>query len=39
MDGIPCSNASELSNKVIQKGLAFSRDWSGTVAHSGAEGA
>ena len=26
----------ELSNNIIQKGLAFDRDWSGTVASSGA---
>ena len=30
---IPCSNAVELSNKIIQKGLAFRRDWSGTVVN------
>ena len=28
---IPCSNALELSNNIIQKRLAFDRDWSGTV--------
>jgi heme-degrading monooxygenase HmoA len=28
---IPCSNAPELSNNIIQKRLAFDRDWSGTV--------
>jgi len=28
-----------LSNNIIQKGLAFARDWSGTVAHSGSEDA
>ena len=27
----PCSNAPELSNNIIQKRLAFDRDWSGTV--------
>src|SRR5262245_51083224 len=26
-------------NNIIQKGLAFARDWSGTVAHSGSEDA
>jgi hypothetical protein len=30
---IPCPNAVELSNNIIQKGLAFGRDWSGTVAN------
>ena len=34
---ISCSNAPELSNNIIQKRLAFDRDWSGTVAHSRAE--
>ena len=29
----------ELSKNIIQKGLAFARDWSGTVAHSGSEDA
>jgi hypothetical protein len=28
------SNTGELSNNIIQKGLAFGRDWSGTVANS-----
>ena len=28
---IPCSDALKLSNNIMQKGLAFSRDWSGTV--------
>ena len=28
---MPCSNAPELSNNIIQKRLAFDRDWSGTV--------
>ena len=32
---IPCPNAIELSNNIIEKGLAFGRDWSGTVANSG----
>ena len=32
---IPCSDAPKLSNNIIQKGLAFGRDWSGTVASSG----
>ena len=27
-------NAVELSNNIIQKGLAFGRDWSGTVVNS-----
>jgi hypothetical protein len=31
---IPCSSAPTLSNNIIQKGLAFGRDWSGTVANS-----
>jgi hypothetical protein len=31
---IPCSSAPTLSNKIIQKGLAFSRDWSGSVVNS-----
>jgi Protein of unknown function (DUF3489) len=31
------SNVPELSKKIIQKGLAFARDWSGTVAHLGNE--
>ena len=30
---IPCPNAGELSNNIIQKGLAFGRDWSGTVVN------
>jgi hypothetical protein len=29
----------ELSKNIIQKGLAFARDWSGTVAHSGSKDA
>jgi hypothetical protein len=32
---IPCSSAPKLSNNIIQKGLAFRGDWSGTVAHPG----
>jgi hypothetical protein len=28
-----CPNAVELSNNIIQKGLAFGRDWSGTVVN------
>jgi hypothetical protein len=32
---IPCSSAPTLSNYIIQKGLAFGRDWSGSVANSG----
>jgi hypothetical protein len=32
---IPCSNAHELSNNIIQKGLAFGLDWSGSVADAG----
>ena len=35
----PNSNAPELSNNIIQKRLAFDRDWSGTVAHLWAESA
>jgi hypothetical protein len=31
---IACSTAHTLSNKIIQKGLAFSRDWSGSVVNS-----
>jgi hypothetical protein len=31
---IPCSDALKLSNNIMQKGLAFSRDWSGTVVIS-----
>ena len=30
---IPCSSADEVSNNIIQKGLAFGRDWSGTVVN------
>jgi hypothetical protein len=30
---IPCPNAVELSNNIIQKGLAFGHDWSGTVVN------
>ena len=30
---IPCSNAVEQSNNIIQKGLAFGRDWSGAVVN------
>src|SRR5262245_9966184 len=33
---IPCSNAVELSNNIIQKGLAFVREESGTVTVPGA---
>ena len=33
------SNVPELSKNIIQKGLAFARDWSGTVAHSGSKDA
>ena len=36
---IPCWNAPELSNNIIQKRLAFDSDWSGTVAHLWAESA
>jgi hypothetical protein len=32
---IPCSGAPTLNNKIIQKGLAFSRDWSRSVVNSG----
>jgi hypothetical protein len=32
---IPCSTAPTLSNNIIQKGLAFGRDWSGGVVNSG----
>jgi hypothetical protein len=32
---IPCSSALTLSNNIIQKGLAFGRDWSGSVVNSG----
>ena len=32
---IPCSNLLQTSNNIIQKGLAFDRDWSGTVVKSG----
>jgi hypothetical protein len=32
---IPCSNAVELSNNIIQKGLALGRDLSGTVVNFG----
>jgi hypothetical protein len=32
---IPCSSAPTLSNKIMQKGLAFGRDWSGSVVNSG----
>jgi hypothetical protein len=32
---IPCSSTPTLSNNIIQKGLAFGRDWSGTVVNSG----
>jgi hypothetical protein len=32
---IPRSSAPELSNNIIQKGLAFIGDWSGTVVKSG----
>jgi hypothetical protein len=31
---IPCSSAPTLSNNIIQKGLAFGRDWSGSVVNS-----
>jgi hypothetical protein len=33
---IPCPNVVELSNNIIQKGLAFGRDWSGTVVNPSA---
>jgi hypothetical protein len=33
------SNAHGLSKKIIQKGLAFARDWSATVARSGGQDA
>jgi hypothetical protein len=41
--GAPCLdyfalNRPELSNNIIQKGLAFGRDWSGTVDNSGRRG-
>jgi len=32
---ILCSTAPTLSNNIIQKGLAFGRDWSGSVVNSG----
>src|SRR5436190_23872750 len=32
---LPCSKTAELSKNVIQTALAFDRDWSATVAHSG----
>ena len=32
---IPCSSAPTLSNNIIQKGLAFGRDWSGSAVNSG----
>jgi hypothetical protein len=32
---IPCSTAPKLSNNITQKGLAFERQQSGTVASSG----
>ncbi len=32
---IPCSSAPPLSNNIMQKGLAFGRDWSGSVVNSG----
>jgi hypothetical protein len=32
---IPCSSAPTQSNNIIQKGLAFSRDRSGSVVYSG----
>src|SRR5436190_5089678 len=35
---ISCSTSRELSNNIIQKGLAFGRDWSGTVTRSGRQG-
>jgi hypothetical protein len=31
-------HATELSNNIMQKGLAFGRDWSGTVTCSGRHG-
>jgi hypothetical protein len=31
---IVLSNAPELSNNITQKGLAFGRDWSGSVVNS-----
>jgi hypothetical protein len=31
----PCSDLPETSNNIIQKGLAFIGDWSGTVVKSG----
>ena len=33
------SNVPELTRTLIQKGLAFARDWSSTVAHSGSKDA
>src|SRR5260221_12314825 len=35
---IPCSSAPTLSNNIIQKRLAFGRDWSGSVVNSGRGG-
>jgi hypothetical protein len=32
---IPCSRAPTLGNNIIQKGLAFDRDWSASVVNSG----
>ena len=32
---IPCSSGPTLSNNIIQKGLAFGRDWSGSVVNAG----
>lgn len=32
---IPYSSAPTLSNNITQKGLAFGRDWSGSVVNSG----
>jgi hypothetical protein len=32
---IPCSSAPTLRNNIIQKGLAFGRDWSGSIVNSG----
>jgi len=36
---IPYSSVPTLSNNIIQKGLAFGRDWSSSVVNSGRRGA
>jgi hypothetical protein len=33
-----CSRIAKLSNNMIQKGLAFGRDWSRSVVNSGRQG-